>query len=493
MTEKHSQDKKKSIAEQEKDLLDLLDRLTSSKQSAPAKTQPTVQKNEEKSVRDTDRFRRFTPHNPATSKSVWMDDVDEDDVDEDDVFFDSMPLVMQEYEDDEKPMKPVRKASFRLIRDEENTNAPAQRPLPVYCKPFVRLWTLLCASVPSRRDSVKSQVIKGGCWVFVAVCAAVMTYILYTVWWLPTYTRTAYARIEALYQPGESEVVANAAYPSGMMRSFRELFDRNPEVCGWISYHASGNHDFLDMEYPIMYSGNNTKYLTVDFNGNVNRDGAIFFDAGAAPINPSQPNRVLIAYGMNSTSGQMFAGLNELLGNVNAARVASTFSMNTLYANGKYKVFAVVLTDQSAAPEHAFSVHRTTFTDDEDFAQYVRDIRARSLYNYQVSVMPDDELLVLTTKASSGLGQLDNAYVSVIARRVRDGENDTINPSTIVVNDDVIMPYAWYINQNKPAHSYYIAGGQTVDSTTSTIEPDSLSSGLKTTADETQTMETTDQ
>jgi hypothetical protein len=142
-------------------------------------------------------------------------------------------------------------------------------------------------------------------------------------------------------------------------------------------------------------------------------------------------------------------------------------TMNTLFANGHYKVFAVVITDESAQ-QHYFNVRRTQFTDEEDFLNYIENLRARSLFDYPVDVQAGDELLLLSTCTVPSSAKIDDGRLTVIARKVRSGESTAVNTSAIVKNDDVIMPYAWYTLQNKQPHAYYKGGVIIAPSTTTT-------------------------
>jgi hypothetical protein len=167
-------------------------------------------------------------------------------------------------------------------------------------------------------------------------------------------------------------------------------------------------------------------------------------------------------------SGQMLAGLNHFIGNVNNARVASTLTMNTLYQNAQYKVFAVIVTDESAAKEQYFDVRRTTFADDADYLRYIDELRARSLFDYPVDVQVGDELLLLSTDTTRSSAKVENGRVTVVARKVCSNEVPSMDTMAIVKNEDVIMPYAWYTAQKKAPHAFYTHGRIPTTSTTTT-------------------------
>ena len=409
-----------------------------------------------------------TPPTPFAARERRVFVVDEDDG------LELPPLILTAYDENEEDDADEfdNYDHFILPVDEDEVDyeideAPVQRrnPLAVF-------WRALCGNVPLPCDSKPEIVRKSVFWLSLVVFAGALTYILYNVWWLPSFTKNLYKDLAQEYHPEISGVVENITdgeYPQQMKLSFQTLYDRNKETRGWLSFHASGNQDFLDIEYPIMYSGDNKKYLTVDFNENKNKNGALFFDMRAKLDSAEDSNTSLIVYGHNMASGQMLAGLNKFIGNVNNARVAPTMTMNTLFANGQYKVFAVVITDESAQPQHYFNIRRTVFTDSEDYLTYIEHLRARSLFDYPVDVQVGDELLLLSTCTVPSSAKIDNGRLTVVARKVRAGETSMVNTSAIVKNDDVIMPYAWYTLQNKQPHAYY-SGGVIIapDTTTST-------------------------
>ncbi len=395
-----------------------------------------------------------------------------DDFDEDDIGLELPPLVLSQYEEDDEDEETDDFGHFGhfILSDDADEDSYEVDAVPTERRnPLIAFWNALRGNVPLPCDGKGEIVRKSVFWLSIVLVTGALTYILYNVWWLPSFTENLYSDVAQDYHPEAVGMVETGAYPQKMQLSFQMLYDRNPETRGWLSFHAGGNQDFLNIEYPIMYSGDNDKYLTVDFNGNKNKNGALFFDMRAKLNSPEDNNASLIVYGHNMASGQMLAGLNKFIGNVNNARVAPTLTMNTLFANGQYKVFAVIITDESAEQKYYFNVRRTQFADDEDFLGYIENLRARSLFDYPVEVQAGDELLLLSTCTVPSSAKINNGRLTVVARKVRLGESEMVNTAAIVKNDDVIMPYAWYTLQNKQPNAYY-AGGTIVapDNTTTT-------------------------
>lgn len=347
--------------------------------------------------------------------------------------------------------------------------------------PFKVLWRSFCRNLPQKTDPTSTKVRKYGFLTSLAVMLLAIIYLLVDLLVLPSRNNQLKQELIDLYFPNQSNVVisdTDGNYPEKMLLSFKELYKRNEDVRGWISFHATGKKDFLNIEYPIVHSGDNEEYLRKDFDGNKNRNGTLFFEATNQVDKYTDKERSLIVYGHNMASGQMFAGLNNFLGSVNNARSAATLTMSTLFRKDQYLVFAVVLTDESDRVEgRYFNTRRTKFAGEHDFLDYVEQIRAHSLFDYPVDVNGDDSMLVLSTCTGKTSANVKDGRLVVFARRVRDGEVPQVQTTAIVKNDDVIMPYYWYINQKKTPHKYYTDAGldvpqQSTTSGTTTVTTD---------------------
>lgn len=295
-----------------------------------------------------------------------------------------------------------------------------------------------------------------------------VSYIINDMVIIPSQNASMYNSLEQLYDPDGNtplnEEYENYPYPEGMDDAFKNLYPLNTDLRGWISYHSNASNDFLKIEYPVMYSGDNEKYLTQDFYNNTgNKNGALFFDERNSIESPEDHNKVTIIYGHNMASGQMFSGLNKFINSVYNVRSAPIITMNTLYHRNQYKVFAVIMADADENHTDRFNYIRTQFSGDQDFLNFVNDLRARSMYDFNsVDVQADDDLLILSTCTNPST--LDEGRLAVIARRVRDGESATVDTRQIAENSDVIMPKYWYEKHNEAMHPYYTDENYTIPS-----------------------------
>ncbi|HBU11276.1 MAG TPA: SrtB family sortase [Clostridiales bacterium] len=90
--------------------------------------------------------------------------------------------------------------------------------------------------------------------------------------------------------------------PSDRTIDFEALFERNPDIIGWLSVPGT------EIDYPLLKSADNAEYLEYDVDGDENVAGAIFMDMGN---DSGFSDRNTVIYGHNMKNGTMFAGLHQ--------------------------------------------------------------------------------------------------------------------------------------------------------------------------------------
>ena len=407
-----------------------------------------------------DKARRNEVYFPETTDLITVDDSDTTEADlllQTD-HYTSTALTSEQVHDLLIGMDGIEEDEAAAIESEED--APLPDAPEKTRNPFKALWAGFCSNLPRKEDSTGTKWRKGGFLFSLLVMLVAAIYLLVDLLIIPAMNKRLKDELINLYHPEDSTVVSSrdGNYPKNMLSAFKDLYDRNSDVRGWISFHAGGNKDFLDIEYPIVYRDVEDKtnpYLKTDFDGNRNKNGTLYFDQQNNVNRYTAHNDALVVYGHNMASGQMFAGLNKFLGSVNNARVAPTLTLSTLFRRDEFKVFAVVLLDESDVNARSMDIWKTKFLTDTAFMEHVDKIRARSLFDYPVDVNAEDQLLVLSTCTGKTSAHVKDGRLLVVARRVRDGESATVDTNDIVKNKDVIMPYYWYVNQNKKPHQYY--------------------------------------
>lgn len=262
--------------------------------------------------------------------------------------------------------------------------------------------------------------------------------LLYFYVLAPFFNKQLYERVSNMYDKnaGTSEVVSGGGiYPEGMLVQFSTLYSANSDIRGWIHIEGTG------IDYPVVQSRMDGYYNNRDFYKNASSYGVPYFSGGADFTDYRYQDRSLMIYGNNTGDGQMFSDLTRY-GELDYLQAHPVVEMNTLYCNAKWKVFGVMIVDARDTDVQEFDCARTVFAGEEDFLQYVQQIRDRSLFDTPTTVQEGDNLLLLTTAASSEYG-FPGARIVVVARQVRQGEDVANDLSAAVRNEDAIMPPAW--------------------------------------------------
>ena len=109
------------------------------------------------------------------------------------------------------------------------------------------------------------------------------------------------------------------------------LSEEYPDVIGWIYFENE------DISYPIMYSGDNTKYLSTSYNGEKAKAGAIFLDGESTP-DFSDPHSLI--YGHNMRDLSMFGKLRYYKTDASYYDEHQYFQVFTKDGVYRYQIFA---------------------------------------------------------------------------------------------------------------------------------------------------------
>lgn len=170
---------------------------------------------------------------------------------------------------------------------------------------------------------------------------------------------------------------------------FDQLLERNGDFAGWITIEGT------TVDYPVMSSPANSPeyYLRRNFDKEYDYYGTPFLDARCS-LDPLSGN--LIVYGHNIRSGIMFY---DLLGYEEQSfwEDHPLIQFDTLEGPGTYEVFAAFLYD-AYSDEDAFKPHAILdFTSEEQFQEYLQQVRAAAFYETGVEVSYGDQILTLVT------------------------------------------------------------------------------------------------
>ena len=325
--------------------------------------------------------------------------------------------------------------------------------------------------IPVRGDTRSELVRKVAFLLALTVFLCSGYYLIDEVWVQPHYTEEVTQSLRDLYIKGENNEIippddgaAEIEIPEGVSPRFVPLYRRNQDIAAWLTFKANSDGTTADLfngaiDNPVVQSTDNDYYLYRNYLGENDKAGTLYLDYRNDLENFSEEKNVII-YGHNLNSGLMFSKFNQLVsGKVDRAKMMTTLTLDTLYGESvTYKVFAVMVidADPNIANSAKFNYTRTEFVTDIAFTGFVGNLRKRSLYDFgDVDVLPGDQLLTLSTCSNKRDTTLKEGRTVVVARRVRPNEDVKVDTGKTVLNEDVLMPKAWYINKERELPEEY--------------------------------------
>lgn len=171
--------------------------------------------------------------------------------------------------------------------------------------------------------------------------------------------------------------------------NFEELKQQNPDIIAWIRFD---NPDEMDINYPVLYSGDNETYLRKDIYGETHTAGCIFLEG----LNqPDFSDRYNILYGHNMRDGSMFGSLKKY-------KEQEFYENNpyfTLYTKDmacRYQIFSV------HAAKNGGEVYKIGYQADEEYQEFINDLVSASVIDTGLHPEKEDKILTLSTCTGDG-------------------------------------------------------------------------------------------
>ena len=226
-------------------------------------------------------------------------------------------------------------------------------------------------------------------WIGIVICACIMGYSGYQVYFQ---TKDDVAGKEA-YSQLKSSVVSNSSSESINTETQTSIDPRadiaslktiTEDAVGWI--YSPGTA----IDYPVVQGTDNSYYLSHLYDGSAGSVGAIFMDyRNAADF--SDRNSVL--YGHHMKSGQMFASIN---GYKDQSYYDEHPVLELDTEKAVYRLEAVAGYVVSGASNNLLDINGKS---DEEFLNFIADVRAKSTFESQVTVNGQDRVVSLATCA----------------------------------------------------------------------------------------------
>ncbi|MDD4698694.1 MAG: class B sortase [Oscillospiraceae bacterium] len=223
----------------------------------------------------------------------------------------------------------------------------------------------------------------------------------------------------------------------GTYSKFNQLLSANNDFIGWLNISGAR------VDNPVYKTTDNDYYISHNMNKENSAYGALFVDY-RTELSATETSQNTVIYGHHMKNGSMFGTLKKYR-DLSFYKQNPTLTFDTLYKTGEYKIFAVFITNTLPEQDNGkvFNYRPNNFGTQDAFLTWINEIKARSLIDTPVDIIKNDEILTLSTC----IYDFDDARLVVMARRVRDDENATINISEAVLNADAIYPAIWYIKK----------------------------------------------
>ena len=191
---------------------------------------------------------------------------------------------------------------------------------------------------------------------------------------------------------------------NGHLIQYDALWKQNNDLAGWLYIEGT------KLDYPVMYTPEDPEYyLHRGFYRDYAASGCLFIGPGSTPEGSHA-----VVYGHHMKNGTMFGSLDQYQ-KESYYRDHPVIHFDTLTEEGSYEVLGVfysrVYTD---ADEGVFRYYQYTDLAGEDaFNDYVRQVKAASLYDTGVEAVYGDRLLTLSTCSY----HTENGRFVVVARQ----------------------------------------------------------------------------
>ncbi|MBO6108041.1 MAG: class B sortase [Eubacterium sp.] len=201
------------------------------------------------------------------------------------------------------------------------------------------------------------------------------------------------------------EVVSSSGEKKTILKKYRKLYKRNPDVIGWVKV------DDTPINYPVMFTPEeNEYYLHRNFDKQDDVNGMPFLDA---LCDPEDLDSNLLIYGHHMKSGIMFAHLLDYESE-DFYKKHKIIKFDTLYAKGEYEIVAAFRSQVYKADDENFKYYEYIgHLSEKRFDKYIKGIEELSLYKTGIKPKYGEQLLSLVTCAY----HVDEGRFVVVARK----------------------------------------------------------------------------
>lgn len=163
---------------------------------------------------------------------------------------------------------------------------------------------------------------------------------------------------------------------------FSDLINKNNDTVGWIQ--VSGTN----INYPVVKYFDNEYYLDHSYDKSYNDAGWIFMDYR----NNLVDDKNTIIYGHARLNSTMFGTLKNVVKKNWYTNIDNHLvKLSTINSNTSWQVFSTYVINS----EDYYI--KTSFANDDEYLEFLNNLKSRSVYDYNTSVNENDRILTLST------------------------------------------------------------------------------------------------
>lgn len=225
----------------------------------------------------------------------------------------------------------------------------------------------------------------------------------------PSPIETAQVEVDASGLPVSLPAVSYPSNPNRTISSrFAKIRRQNSEIIGWLTLEGLLSEAVVQRD--------NTYYLTRDYQGYHNVNGAIFLEER---VNLSTRPYTLTLYGHNMKTGAMFGCLRNYE-DIGYYRRNPFIEFDSIYEDGKYVIFAISEVSIDSRYGNYNGFYHLNSCSVAERKEIIDGLFKFSAYVCPIDVSVDDQLLLLVTCVGA-----DSERRVLAARRIRSDESET--------------------------------------------------------------------
>lgn len=171
---------------------------------------------------------------------------------------------------------------------------------------------------------------------------------------------------------------------------FDALKKENPDIMAWLRFD---NFDDVHISYPVLYSGDDSKYLRSDIYGNYHIAGCIFLEG---LNNPDFSDYHSIIYGHNMRNTTMFGDLKRYKNDEGFYEKNQFFNVYTADKVYRYQIFSYYDVDEDS------DIYTVGYGADDSWQAMIDKMVASSVKDTGIHPTKEDKVVTLSTCSKAG-------------------------------------------------------------------------------------------